>query len=81
MTIAPSNGVQPSLRSGLTCSFFVTKVAQKVAKRMTIAMTTKGAAVPIPRMRRVDIAASIDMVTRSPKQEAIGGAMLSTGRT
>jgi hypothetical protein len=48
---------------------------------MTIAMTTKGAAVPIPRMRRVDIAASSDMVTRSPKQEAIGGAMLSTGRT
>src|SRR5947208_2981276 len=33
--------------------------------------------VPVPRTRRVDMTPSKVMVTRSPRHEAIGGAMLS----
>lgn len=48
-----------------------------MAQKATIPMMRKGANVPAPRTRRVDMTPSKVMVTRSPRHEAIGGAILS----
>ena len=48
-----------------------------MAQMMTTLIARKGAIALEPRMRRVDMTPSKVMVTRSPRQDAIGGAMLS----
>ena len=51
-----------------------------MAQRTTVPMMRMGANVSAPRTRRVDMTPRRVMVTRSPRHEAIGGAMLSEGR-
>jgi hypothetical protein len=48
-----------------------------MAQMTTTPIARKGAIAPAPMMRRVDMTPSKVMVTRSPRQDAIGGAMLS----
>jgi len=80
ITIAPNSGDHPSSNKCRTRGFRRVNVAHVMALRMTTKPTTEGIGVLIIGMSRVDTKPMKLRVMRSPKQEAIGGAILSGSR-
>lgn len=78
MTIAPKSGAQPCVRSGATRGFRRVNIPQESAERTTRMATVNGMGVCRKMIRTEETAPRSMSVTRSPRQEAMGGAMLST---
>lgn len=76
--IAPNNGVQPCFRRSLTKLFRRTKWTQKQVETTRKMQSTRGNGVLTKSISSVEIRPRRQRVMRSPKHEAIGGAMLST---
>lgn len=77
MTIAPKSGAQPCVRRGATRGFRRVKRPQESADRTTRTAMVKGIGVCRKMMSTEETAPRRMSVTRSPRQEAMGGAMLS----
>jgi len=77
IAIAPNRGDQPSLMSGRTCGLFNVYIKQLMAMHTTKAATMKGMGVRIKGISNVDTVPTRSRVTKSPRQEAIAGAILS----
>lgn len=77
ITMAPKSGNQPCVRRGLTWLLLIVKTKQALAETRTTAARIKGMGVLITRIRTDDIMPMKHKVTRSPRQDATGGAMLS----
>lgn len=77
MTMAPNRGDQPCPIRSFTKGFRRVQTAQKIDERTTRKAMMRGAGVLTKLMRAAETAPRRQSVTRSPKQEAIGGAILS----
>ena len=78
--IAIKRGDQPSFNNGLTCSFLNVYIKQVNARQTTSAPTIKGIGVRMKGTRRVETVPKRTSVNKSPKQDAIAGAILSGSR-
>lgn len=77
MTMAPKSGVQPCDMRSLTKLFPRTTTAHATAEDMTSIAMIRGNAVLIQFINTELMAPRRDKVTRSPRKDATGGAMLS----
>lgn len=77
ITMAPNSGDQPSVTSSLTCSFRRVRKKHVVATPTTKSPTIKGSGVCMKPISPVEVAPISSRVTRSPKHDATGGAILS----
>jgi hypothetical protein len=75
--MAPNNGDQPCLIRSFTKGFRCVKTAQNKDDSITRRTRIKGTGVLTKLMRAAETAPTKQSVTRSPRQAAIGGAMLS----
>jgi len=80
MTIAPNSGVQPCHIRCLTTLLPRTIKAHKVAEHIRNNTMIRGHRVLTKLIKIEEIVPSKHNVTRSPRQDAIGGAMLSGSR-
>jgi hypothetical protein len=77
MTIAPNRGVHPCVRRGRTWVLRSVNAKHTAPTPMTRTPRMKGMGVCRRGMRRLERMPMRMRVTRSPRQEATGGAMLS----
>ena len=77
MTMAPNNGDQPCVIRSFTNGFRCVKTAQEKVDSITRKARMNGTSVLIKLMRAAETAPKRKSVTRSPRQAAMGGAMLS----
>ena len=75
--IAPNRGVHPCVRRGRTCGLRSVNAKHATPIPTTSTPIIKGMGVCKKGMRRLDSIPMRMRVTRSPRQEATGGAMLS----
>jgi len=81
ITIAPNNGDQPSFIKCFTAGFRRVNVAHVKADSTTRILRIRGTGVSMTRIKRDETRPTKERVTRSPKQLATGGAMLSDTST
>ena len=77
ITMAPKRGDQPCDRRPATCGLRREKYRETIAILVTSVRITNGTGVFKNGMRAFETRPRRKRVTRSPRQEAIGGAMLS----
>ena len=79
MAMAPKRGDHPCVSRGRTCGLRRVKRREAVALQTMRMASIKGTGVLITLMRRAEVRPTKQRVMRSPRHEAIGGAMLSVG--
>lgn len=77
MIMAPNSGDHPCARRCLTKGLRRVEKPQEMAESTTMTMTMKGSEVLTKTIKIAETNASSDSVTRSPRQLATGGAILS----
>ena len=77
MIMAPNSGDQPSFRRSFTKGFRCVKRVQKQDDSIMRRRRMSGTGVLMKLMRAAAAAPKTQSVTRSPRQAAIGGAILS----
>lgn len=77
ITIAPNSGLHPCVKRSLTNGFLRVQTAQVIEDKITRMARKKGMGVLTKLMRAAETIPKRQRVTRSPRQDAIGGAMLS----
>lgn len=77
ITIAPNSGLHPCFRRSFTNGFLRVQTAQVIEDSITRIARKKGMGVLTKLMRAAETTPTRQRVTRSPRQDAMGGAMLS----
>lgn len=77
MIIATNNGVHPCHKRSRTCPFRLVESPNAAAERTTMRQTIAGTGVCMKGNNAVAMNPRTIRVTKSPRQEATGGAMLS----
>ena len=77
ITIAPNSGLHPCNKRSFTNEFLRVQIAQVIEDSITRMARKKGMRVLTKLMRAAETTPTKQRVTRSPRQDAIGGAMLS----